>query len=146
MSLCRGADYYGRDPDIPKQGELESYELIPEMKIKRDQLLTVLPQIGSVFKISFDLFISEYHKPYLCYGVIVFTADIGATYPGKYGDRHPGVYICGDQRLYICQTQNGNNNLGYKHTSVLPVKKWISVETHQSFKKDKAGNTFLKEN
>ena len=104
-----------------------------ELVVEKDNLITELPFIGKEYRISFDVFISEYGTGWQ--SVIHFTVDGDIA---KYGDRIPGVFIYQDKKMYIASAINGNRNYVYGHTTVIPKGKWSQVEISQKLINSKA--------
>ena len=99
------------------------------MVLKKNNLITVLTDIGREFNISFDLLVSTFtqHKQEWR-SVIHFTIDGKG---GKYGQRTPGIFFF-NWRLEIYSAVNGNPNYAYKHGTKLEVKKWMNLEISQT--------------
>ena len=99
------------------------------MVLKKNNLITVLTDIGREFNISFDLLVSTFtqHKQEWR-SVIHFTIDGKG---GKYGYRTPGIFFF-NWRLEIYSAVNGNPNYAYKHKTKLEVEKWMTLEISQT--------------
>merc|ERR1712142_1272513 len=110
-----------------------------EVDLKPKNLITVLPNLGSEYKIIFDLKITEM-KPKRWLSVIMFTADRGAGGDVKYGERTPAVFVRDDKlnvngttkddpKLHIASAISGNSN----HHINVPIKlgEWIKIEICQ---------------
>jgi len=99
-----------------------------EIVLTPNNLLTILPNIGSEYKIEFELYITEYGR-YAFNSIILFAVDQGNKGYLKYGDRVPGIWLHNDKKLYICSAVSGNANTCA--TPGITLKKWTSIEICQ---------------
>merc|ERR1712042_18359 len=124
------------NPDVTIKGK---YIQRKEVDLKPKNLITVLPNLGSEYKIIFDLKITEM-KPKRWLSVIMFTADRGAGGDVKYGERTPAVFVRDDKlnvngttkddpKLHIASAISGNSN----HHINVPIKlgEWIKIVISQ---------------
>ena len=109
------------------------------MLFKKNNLITILPEVGSEFKIEFDLYLSEYGK-YPWYNILLGAVDKGRNEYIKYGDRLPGIFVHHDKTLWICSAVNGNSN--YCHITGTKLKKWTAVEICQHVLDGEGGGSF----
>ena len=111
------------------------------MVLKPNQLITVLPNLGSEFKIIFDLQINNYnHWPTTWLSVLSFTADQGDVserpFEIKKGDRIPAIWIHKNKKIYICFTLSGTQVCYLGKTE---LRKWMKIEICQHIINNKEG-------
>ena len=71
--------------------------------------MKILPNVGSDYKIAFDLKIYKYDFfTSAWFNILTFTVDNPSS--KKYGDRVLQVMINKDKQLYICSLVSGNPN------------------------------------
>ena len=106
--------------------------------LKKDHLITVLPFLGTQYKIMFELYISSYgNKPY--YSVLHFTHNGNAE---TYGDRTPGIWISRDKEVYVASAINGVKNYYIVSTTIYPLKTLIPVVVSQTLLDKKVNLSF----
>ena len=109
------------------------------MILKRNNLIKVLPGLGSEFKIIFDLLITKVLRNRWL-NVLLFTADTGLNGQKKYGDRIPSLFVHND-RLYVFSAVSGNPN--YYQTVPTTVGKWMKIEICQHEMNNKGQDIFI---
>merc|ERR1719184_157107 len=106
-----------------------------EIDLKPNNLIAVLPNLGSEYKIIFDVLIHKY-KRNTWYIVLLGTADGNMKgYGGKYGDRLPAVWIYNDF-VWTAISINDDVNL-YNTPAYVTVGKWMKIEICQHMKNNK---------
>ena len=110
-----------------------------EIDLKPDYLVTVLPSLGSEFKIRFDLLINNFQSS-TWYSVLLFTVDRGLPGSIKYGERHPGIFVK-DGHIYIKAAVNGNSN--YLKRFQIVVDKWMHLKIVQKVLNNKGRHNFF---
>ena len=108
------------------------------MVLKPNQLVTVLPNLGSEFKIIFDLQIKSYnHWPTTWLSVLSLTADQGdVSERPKQGDRIPAIWIHKNKQIYICFTLSGTTVC---YNGKTELGKWMKIEICQHIISNKEG-------
>jgi len=107
----------------------EKYIQKNEIDLKANNLITVLPNLGSEYKIIFDVLINKY-KRNTWYTVLFGTADKHHNgYGTKYGDRLPAVWVYNDF-VWTAVSINDNPNL-YHAPAYVTVGKWMKIEICQ---------------
>jgi hypothetical protein len=99
-----------------------------EMVLKPNNLITILPMVGSEYKVEFEYYISEFGR-YEWYNILLFAVDKGMRDFIKYGDRIPGVWVRNDKTLHTCSAVSGNAN--FCPSTGATLKKWTKVEICQ---------------
>ena len=111
-----------------------------EMVLKPNNLIKILPMVGSEYKIEFEYYITEYGiHPW--YNILLFAVDKGRNEKIKYGDRLPGIFVHKDKSLWICSAINGNSNVCHPLTE-FGLKKWRKVEICQHVLGGEGGGSF----
>eukprot|EP00091_Calanus_sinicus_P008121 TRINITY_DN1973_c0_g1_i2.p1 TRINITY_DN1973_c0_g1~~TRINITY_DN1973_c0_g1_i2.p1 ORF type:complete len:303 (-),score=67.72 TRINITY_DN1973_c0_g1_i2:56-964(-) len=109
---------------VPSSGYISKDPLV----LKKDHLITVLPFLGSQYKITFDLYLSSYgDKP--VYSVLHFTQNGDAT---TYGDRNPAIWISREKKVLVCSAINGMLNFPVYSQPTFPLKTWMPVVISQT--------------
>ena len=108
------------------------------MVLKTNQIITVLPNLGSEFKIIFDLKLTEYNFwPAAWASVLSFTADQGNVEEHvKEGDRIPSIWVHKDKQIYICFTLSGTHVC---YNGKTDLGKWRKIEICQHIINNKEG-------
>ena len=103
----------------------------PELVLKQNQLLTVLPYIGREYIVTFELYLNSY--PTYWASVLHFTANGNAE---RYGDRNPAVWLSGNKNHYrlihISSSIDGNKNMWIDSKKIYPLKTWIKIRISQT--------------
>ena len=104
----------------------------PELVLKKNQLLTVLPYIGKEYIVNFELYLNSYPT-------VDWTSVLHFTKSGNietYGDRNPAVQVSGHKDhyrlLHICSGIDGIVNMWHDPQKIYPLKKWIKIEISQT--------------
>ena len=113
------------------------------MNLKSNNLIRVLPDLGSEYKIILDLLINQFRKKNW-FNVLMFTADKGLVtqdnWDIKYGERTPAIFIK-NQKLWVASAISGNSNHA-KGGLPLTVEKWMKIEICQHVIDKKARDIF----
>ena len=99
----------------------------PELLLKKNQLITVVPYIGREYFISFELYLNSY-QPHNWASVIHFTRS--GNY-GNYGDRNPAIWITKKKRIHLVSSIAGNHHYHKNIPVVFPLKTWFPVTIRQ---------------
>ena len=102
-------------------------------------MITVLPDMGSEYKVKFSLLITKMKKQDYWYNVLSFTVDKGMEDMKhlKYGERAPSVFVK-DNKLLVRAAVNGNPNFGKAFP--LTVGKWTKIEICQHLIENEEGH------
>ena len=105
----------------------------PELDLKKNQLITVVPYLGREYTITFELFINSYQY-HNWSNILHFTRS--GDY-GNYGDRNPAIWIS-EHRIHVFSSIDGNPNYN-KDPQILylPLKTWFTVKISQVLKDKK---------
>ena len=110
-----------------------------EMVLKPNNLITILPMVGSEYKVEFEYYISEFGS-FEWYNILLFAVDKGMRDFIKYGDRIPGVWVRNDKTLHICSAVQGNAN--FCPSTGAKLKQWTKVEICQHVLGGLVGGSF----
>ena len=100
----------------------------PELDLKKNQLITVVPYIGREYTITFDLYLNSYQ--YHNWSSILHFTRSGDY--GNYGDRNPAVWIS-DHRIHVFSSIDGNPNYNKDPQRLFfPLKTWFPVTISQN--------------
>jgi len=115
-------------PVVENTGE---YIQKAELVLKPNTIITVLPNLGSEYKIIFDLFITKHETywPDPWHSIIGFAVDKGLHQHIKYGDRSPALWLHSDKMLHVTSSISGVSNFHKKMSC--PVGKWTKIEICQ---------------
>ena len=106
----------------------------PELILKRNQLITVVPYLGREYTITFELFINSYQ--YHNWSNILHFTRSGNL--GNYGDRNPAVWIAKNKTMHVFSSIDGNPNYNKDQQNIfIPLKTWFPVKISQVFKDKK---------
>ena len=112
----------------------------PEIVLKPENLIKVLPGLGSEYKIIFDLLITKEYTNNRWLSVLMFTADTGLKGYAKYGNRVPAVFVFND-KLHIVSAISGDPNKFFDVPTT--VGKWMKIEICQHMMKNKGGDSLF---
>jgi hypothetical protein len=122
----------------PKPVPSSGYILKNPLALKKDHLISVLPFIGTQYKITFDVYISSYGKdPW--YSLIHFTHNGNAE---TFGDRTPGIWITNEKKIHVAFAISGNKNYYIDSQTIYPLKTWIPLEVSQTLVDKKVNLSF----
>ena len=104
----------------------------PELDLKSDQLITVVPYVGREYNVSFELYLNKYQtEDWL--SVLHFTTSGNSE---SYGDRNPAVWVGGHRdhhrQLHISSSIDGTTNMWIKSDKIYPLKTWIKIRISQA--------------
>ena len=111
-----------------------------EIVLKPENLIKVLPGLGSEYKIIFDLLITKEYTNNRWLSVLMFTADTGLKGDPKYGNRVPAVYVY-NNKLHIASSISGIPNKFFDVPTT--VGKWMKIEICQHMMKNKGGDSLF---
>ena len=119
---------------VPSSGYISKNPLV----LQKDHLITVLPFIGTQYKITFDVYISSYGKePWS--SIIHFTHNGNAE---TYGDRTPGIWISHEKKVHVASAISGVTNYYIDSQTIYPLKTWIPFEVSQTLVDKKVNLSF----
>ena len=112
-----------------------------EISLKANNLITVIPNFGSEYKIIFDVLINKF-KRNTWYSVLLLTADKNSNgHDSKYGDRNPAVWVYNDQ-VWVSSSINEDPNL-YTAPAYTTLGKWMKIEICQHMIDNKGRDSFV---
>ena len=104
----------------------------PELVLKKNQLLTVLPYIGREYLVTLELYLNSYTTAPFA-SVVHFTAQGNRE---RYGDRNPGVWMGGHNNhtrlLHVSSSINGNVDHWIDTRKSLALKTWYKISISQT--------------
>ena len=98
-----------------------------EFIIARNQQLTELEYLGKEYRITFELFITQYGSGYQSVLHLTTGGDDSA-----YGDRTPGVWLYNDNVVHVASAINGQANMYKNLLPMIEPGKWIHFEITQT--------------
>merc|ERR1719435_903173 len=115
-------------PMDPNNGLLQG----PELDLKKNQLLTVLPYIGREYVVTFELYLNSYTTaPWA--SILHFTTQGNSE---RYGNRNPAVWMSGHKDhyrlLHVSSSIDGNINMWIDPKKIPPLKTWIKIRISQT--------------
>jgi len=104
----------------------------PELDLKFNQLLTVLPYIGREYIVTFELYLNSYTTaPWT--SIVHFTTQGNSE---RYGNRNPAVWMSGHKDhyrlLHVSSSIDGNSNMWIDPKKIPPLKTWIKIRISQT--------------
>jgi len=116
----------------PKRADPSGVLQGPELDLKSDQLITVVPYIGREYNVSFELYLNKYQtEDWL--SVLHFTTSGNSE---SYGDRNPAVWVGGHRdhhrQLHVSSSIDGTTNMWIKSDKIYPLKTWIKIRISQA--------------
>ena len=102
------------------------YSCINTKKLKKNKLLTTIPELGKEWEVSMQIKLTKYYTSSF-HNIFHMTIGGGA----HYGERTPGIWIDDSKQLYISSAVNGDNGYHYKADSI-PLNKYRIVKVQQT--------------
>jgi len=113
---------------MPDNGLLQG----PELVLKKNQLLTVLPFIGREYLVTFELYLNSYTTAAWT-SIVHFTTQGNSE---RYGYRNPAVWMSGHKDhyrlLHVSSSIDGNSNMWIDPKKIPPLKTWIKIRISQT--------------
>jgi len=104
----------------------------PELVLKQNHLITVVPFIGREYSVSFEFYLNSY-QDHDWNNILHFTRSANIH---SYGDRHPAVWVAGNKDhyrlLHVASSVDGNRNMWINSQKIYPLRTWIPIEISQT--------------
>ncbi|XP_065675907.1 uncharacterized protein LOC136092116 isoform X2 [Hydra vulgaris] len=104
----------------------QSFTMVKDTEIKKNQLLVILTNLPKEYELSFNF------KPtkFLSQSASVIHLTVGGD-KNKYGDRTPCVWVSPDNYLYFSSAINGTTDTIIKSRVISPLNEWTKIKITQ---------------